>query len=97
MAKSASISLSYRLNIFYRFMQSFVLGYMCMMYLSLDLALWFNHILDKAEAIYLAAFISILFYLTFIILCFCTDSLWKLSLTSLILTGTLFGLSVGLN
>lgn len=68
-----------------------------MMYLSLGLGSLFSHILDKAEAIYLAAFISILFYLGFIILSFCAHSLWKLSLTSLVLTGAMFGLSVGLN
>ncbi|MBJ9955553.1 MULTISPECIES: hypothetical protein [Acinetobacter] len=97
MAKSASVSLVYRLSIFYRFVLSFVVGYLCMMYLSLGLGSLFSHILDKAEAIYLAAFISILFYLGFIILSFCAHSLWKLSLTSLVLTGAMFGLSVGLN
>ncbi|ENW81119.1 hypothetical protein F909_02410 [Acinetobacter sp. ANC 3929] len=97
MAKSTSISLVYRLSIFYRFVLSFALGYLCMMHLSLGLGSLFSHIFDKAEAIYLAAFISILFYLAFIIVSFCTHSLWKLSLTSLVLTGVLFGLSVGLN
>ncbi|ENX57919.1 MULTISPECIES: hypothetical protein [Acinetobacter] len=97
MAKFASISLVYRLSIFYRFVLSFVLGYVCMMYLSLGLGSLFSHLLDKAEAIYLAAFISILFYLAFIIMSFCAHSLWKLSLISLVLTGILFGLSVGLN
>jgi len=97
MAKTASVSLVYRLSIFYRFVLSFVVGYLCMMYLSLGLGALFSHILDKAEAIYLAAFISILFYLGFIILSFCAHSLWKLSLTSLVLTGAMFGLSVGLN
>ena len=97
MAKSASVSLVYRLGIFYRFVLSFVVGYLCMMYLSLGLGSLLSLILDKAEAIYLAAFISILFYLAFIILSFCAHSLWKLSLTSLVLTGAMFGLSVGLN
>ncbi|WP_038344130.1 hypothetical protein [Acinetobacter sp. A47] len=97
MAKSASVPMIYRLSIFYRFVLSFVLGYFCMMYLSLSLMSLFSQILDKAEAIYLAAFISILFYLAFIILSFCAHSLRKLSLTSLLLTGALFGLSAGLN
>ncbi|ENX35127.1 hypothetical protein F889_00794 [Acinetobacter colistiniresistens] len=97
MAKSASISLVYRLSTFYRFALAFVMGYLSMMYLCLALTSLFSHVLDKAEAIYLAAFISIFFYLIFIILSFCTNSLLKLSLTSLIVTGTLFGLSVGLN
>ncbi|MDO3663705.1 hypothetical protein [Acinetobacter higginsii] len=97
MAKSASLPLVYRLSIFYRFVLSFVVGYVCMMYLSLGLGSLFSHVLDKAEAIYLAAFISILFYLVFIILSFCVHSLLKLTVISLILTGVLFGLSVGLN
>ncbi|ENX15397.1 hypothetical protein F895_01943 [Acinetobacter sp. CIP 64.2] len=97
MAKSASIPLVYRLSIFYRFVLTFVMGYLSMMYLCLALTSLFIYVLDKAEAIYLAAFISIFFYLFFIILSFCVHSLLKLSLTSLIVTGALFGLSVGLN
>jgi hypothetical protein len=97
MAKSTSLTLVYRLSIFYRFALTFVLGYLCMMYLSLSLTSLFVRVLDKAEAIYLAAFIAILFYLIFIIISFCSHSLLKLTLISLGLTGVLFGLSVGLN
>ena len=97
MAKSTSLTLVYRLSIFYRFALTFVLGYLCMMYLSLSLTSLFVRVLDKAEAIYLAAFIAILFYLIFIILSFCSHSLLKLTLISLGLTGVLFGISVGLN
>lgn len=97
MAKSTSLTLVYRLSIFYRFALTFVLGYLCMMYLSLSLTSLFVRVLDKAEAIYLAAFIAILFYLVFIIISFCSHSLLKLTLISLGLTGVLFGLSVGLN
>lgn len=97
MAKSTSLTLVYRLSIFYRFALTFVLGYLCMMYLSLSLTSLFVRVLDKAEAIYLAAFIAILFYLIFIIISFCSNSLLKLTLISLGLTGVLFGLSVGLN
>ncbi|ENU91437.1 hypothetical protein F971_02529 [Acinetobacter vivianii] len=97
MAKSTSLTLVYRLSIFYRFALTFVLGYLCMMYLSLSLTSLFVRVLDKAEAIYLAAFIAILFYLIFIIISFCSHSLLKLTLISLGLTGVLFGISVGLN
>ncbi|KHF77790.1 hypothetical protein PJ15_0846 [Acinetobacter sp. neg1] len=97
MAKSTSLTFVYRLSIFYRFALTFVLGYLCMMYLSLSLTSLFVRVLDKAEAIYLAAFIAILFYLIFIIISFCSHSLLKLTLISLGLTGVLFGLSVGLN
>ncbi|GAA5630047.1 hypothetical protein Acal02_00644 [Acinetobacter calcoaceticus] len=97
MAKSTSLTFVYRLSIFYRFALTFVLGYLCMMYLSLSLTSLFVRVLDKAEAIYLAAFIAILFYLIFIILSFCSHSLLKLTLISLGLTGVLFGISVGLN
>lgn len=97
MAKSTSLTLVYRLSIFYRFALTFVLGYLCMMYLSLSLTSLFVRVLDKAEAIYLAAFIAIFFYLIFIIISFCSHSLLKLTLISLGLTGVLFGISVGLN
>ncbi|KYQ83451.1 hypothetical protein AWW72_13990 [Acinetobacter sp. NRRL B-65365] len=97
MAKSTSLTFVYRLSIFYRFALTFVLGYLCMIYLSLSLTSLFVHVLDKAEAIYLAAFIAILFYLIFIIISFCSHSLLKLTLISLGLTGVLFGISVGLN
>jgi len=97
MAKSTSLTFVYRLSIFYRFALTFVLGYLCMMYLSLSLTSLFSHVIDKAEAIYLAAFIAILFYLIFIIISFCSHSLLKLTLISLGLTGVLFGISVGLN
>ena len=56
MAKSTSLTLIYRLNIFYRFTLSFVVGYVCMMYLSLCLTALFLHSFTRAEAIYLAAF-----------------------------------------
>lgn len=97
MAKSTTPTFVYRLSIFYRFAFTFILGYVCMVYLSLCLGTLFTYFMDKAESIYLAAFISILFYLTFIIISFCSHSLLKLTLVSLILAGALFGLSVGLN
>lgn len=97
MAKSTAPTFFYRMSIFYRFVFTFVLGYICTMYLSLNLSSLFTQYLAKAEAIFLAAFISILFYVSFIIISFCSQSLVKLTLVSLILTSALFGLSVGLN
>ncbi|QER39702.1 hypothetical protein F2A31_08245 [Acinetobacter suaedae] len=97
MAKSASPSFVYRMSIFYRFVLIFVLGYFCMLYLSLSLTELFASLFAKAEAIFLAAFISILFYVCFVLIGFCTNSLIKLTLISSILLAVLFGLSVGLS
>ncbi|RZG79399.1 hypothetical protein [Acinetobacter venetianus] len=97
MAKSTSISIIYRISVFYRFAFTFVLGYLCTMYLCSSLTTLFAKNLAKAEAIYLAAFLSILFYVAFIIISFCINSLWKITLISLILVSCLFGLSVGVN
>lgn len=98
MAKSASPSFVYRISIFYRFALVFVLGYLCTLYLSLSLTELFTSLLfAKAESIFLAAFISILFYVCFVLIGFCTNSLIKLTLISSILLAVLFGLSVGLS
>lgn len=97
MAKSTAPTFIYRLSIFYRFVLTFALGYVCMVYLCLSLTSLLSHLFDKAEAIYLAAFIAMLFYLLFVIVSFCLDSLVKLTWVSLVLAGVLFGLSVGLN
>ncbi|ENW04956.1 hypothetical protein [Acinetobacter beijerinckii] len=97
MAKSTSPTLVYRFSVFYRFVLTFVLGYICTMYLCISLTSLFKNAINKAEAIYLAAFIAILFYVVFIILSFCVHSLLKLTLISLALAGVLYGLSVGLN
>ncbi|MCH7335018.1 hypothetical protein [Acinetobacter sp. NIPH 2699] len=97
MAKSTSPTFAYRLSVVYRFTFIFVLGFLAMMYLSLSLTTLFTYFINKAEAIFLAALISILFYLMFVILGFCFNSLIKLTWISLALVGLLFGLSVGLN
>ncbi|APR70259.1 MULTISPECIES: hypothetical protein [Acinetobacter] len=98
MAKSASLSFVYRISIFSRFALVFVLGYLCTLYLSLSLTELFTSLLfAKAESIFLAAFISILFYVCFVLIGFCTNSLIKLTLISSILLAVLFGLSVGLS
>lgn len=72
-----------RLLVSYRFSLAFVIGYLCTAYFSICLTHLFNLQLPKAESIYLAAFISILFFLGFVIFSFCIHSLKKLSLISL--------------
>ncbi|WP_284077563.1 hypothetical protein [Acinetobacter nosocomialis] len=56
-----------------------------MAYLSLGLTGIFHLTLDKPEAIYLAAFISILFYVFFVMVGFCIQSLWKVTGLSIVL------------
>jgi len=85
MSKTVNLSMSYRIKVFYRFLLIFGIGFACMAYLSLGLTGLFRLILNKAEAIYLAAFISILFYVFFVILGFCIQSLRKLTGLSIFL------------
>ncbi|QNX07452.1 hypothetical protein IC784_09585 [Acinetobacter seifertii] len=79
MSKTLNLPMSYRIKVFYRFLVIFGMGYVCMAYLSLGLTGIFHLTLDKPEAIYLAAFISILFYVLFVIIGFCIQSLLKLT------------------
>lgn len=66
------------------------MGFACMAYLSLGLIGIFLLTLDKAEAIYLAAFIAILFYVLFVIIGFCIQSLLKLTGLSIVLCALFF-------
>jgi len=66
------------------------MGFACMTYLSLGLTGIFLLNLDKAEAIYLSAFISILFYVIFVIVGFCVQSLLKLTGLSIVLCALFF-------
>jgi len=66
------------------------MGFACMAYLSLGLIGIFLLTLDKAEAIYLAAFIAILFYVLFVIIGFCIQSLSKLTGLSVVLCALFF-------
>jgi len=66
------------------------MGFACMAYLSLGLIGIFLLTLDKAEAIYLAAFIAILFYVIFVIVGFCVQSLLKLTGLSIVLCALFF-------
>jgi hypothetical protein len=69
------------------------MGFACMAYLSLGLIGIFLLTLDKAEAIYLAAFIAILFYVVFVIAGFCIQSLLKLTGLSIILCALFFSVT----
>jgi len=66
------------------------MGFACMAYLSVGLIGIFLLTLDKAEAIYLAAFIAILFYVIFVIVGFCVQSLLKLTGLSIVLCALFF-------
>lgn len=90
MSKTVNLPVSYRIKVFYRFLLVFGMGFACMAYLSLGLTGIFLLTLDKAEAIYLAAFIAILFYVFFVIIGFCIQSLLKLTGLSVVLCALFF-------
>ncbi|OOW10826.1 hypothetical protein MF4642_06085 [Acinetobacter sp. MF4642] len=69
----------YPLSVLYRFLIAFGLGYLCTLMLSGLLTLSFYPHFAKAESIYLAAFLSLIFFIIFVILSFCVQSLKKLS------------------
>ena len=75
-------SLRNRFLVLLRFVIAFVGGYIISYLLSECLTDWFVHYLNKAEAIYLGGFIAIIFYVLFILACFCIQSLKKITLVS---------------
>lgn len=79
---SKTVSFSYRISVLYRFIIAFMLGYICTSLLIHNLTLILNTVLPKAESIYLAAFISLLFFIGFVISSFCIYTVRKLSLIS---------------
>lgn len=83
----------YTLSILYRFFLAFIVGYLCANYFALNLSLLFQFTMENAEAIYLAAFISIFFFLAFVIYSFIIQSLKKLTTLSFITFSSLFVLS----
>lgn len=87
----------YPLAVLYRFLIAFVIGYLCTYFFSLNLTELFARYLPKAESIYLAAFSAIFFYLIFVIMSFCIESLKKLSIvcTSILLVLFLFSKWIG--
>ncbi len=52
--------------------------------------------MPKAESVYLAAFCSILFYAVFVIIAFCVQSLLKLTIYSVVVSGICIFLTLGL-
>ena len=79
---SKTVSFSYRISVLYRFIIAFILGYICTSLLIHNLTLILNTVLPKAESIYLAARISLLFFIGFVISSFCIYTVRKLSLIS---------------
>ncbi|MDO7475729.1 hypothetical protein Q5X68_08145 [Acinetobacter baumannii] len=90
MSRTLNLPMLYRIKVFYRFLVVFGMGYACMVYLSLGLTEIFHLNLGKPEAIYLAAFISILFYVFFVIVGFCIQSLLRLTILSIALFALFF-------
>ncbi|ENB3750240.1 hypothetical protein ACEWQD_001743 [Acinetobacter baumannii] len=90
MSRTLNLPMLYRIKVFYRFLVVFGMGYACMVYLSLGLTEIFHLNLDKPEAIYLAAVISILFYVYFVIVGFCIQSLLRLTILSIALFALFF-------
>ena len=84
----------YPLAVIYRFVAAFIVGYICTLYFSDLGTLLFQPALAKAEAIFLSAFISLLFFTLFIITSFCIQSLVKLTIFCLTLFSALFLLSL---
>lgn len=76
----------YPLSVLYRFLIAFGLGYLSTFMLSELLTLSFYPHLAKAESIYLAAFLSLIFFIIFVILSFCIQSLKKLSASTISLS-----------
>lgn len=81
------------LAIFYRLGMSFGMGYLCSYLIALDLAYFLQACLPKAESVYLAAVIALIFYVCFVIGIFCIQSLKKLSVYSLLPFLSLFTIS----
>ena len=81
------------LAILYRLSMSFGIGYLCSYLIALDLAYFLQASLPKAESVYLAAFIALIFYVCFVIGIFCIQSLKTLSVYSLIPLIVLFVIS----
>lgn len=81
------------LAIFYRLGMSFGMGYLCSYLIALDLAYFLQAFLPKAESVYLAAVIALIFYVCFVIGIFCIQSLKKLSIYSLLPFLSLFTIS----
>ena len=78
--------LNYPITVMFRFLIAFGLGYLCTSMLSELLTLSFHLHFAKAESIYLAAFLSLIFFTIFVIVSFCVHSLKKLSASTISLS-----------
>ena len=87
----------YPLAILYRFLIAFALGYLCTYLFTMSVTNWLKFYLPKAESVFLAAFIAILFYLFFVLMSFSIKTLKKLSTISLLFLSILFLLYKGVN
>lgn len=79
--------------VLYRFLLAFGMGYLCSNLISIQFSAWLYPALNKAESVYLAALIALIFYTLFVIFSFCIQSILKLSLVSISLIIVFFSLS----
>ncbi|MBF7682728.1 hypothetical protein I2F27_05185 [Acinetobacter sp. B5B] len=84
---------AHQFTVAYRILLSLVVGYFCVVYFSLCLAAIFLYFTPRAEAVFLASFCAIMFALIFFILCFCIQSIPRLSQLSFGITLLFYGLS----
>lgn len=82
--------IQYPISILYRFIIAFLLGYACTYLFTKILTDLLSLVLPKAESIYLAAFIGILFLLGFVITSFCIQSIRKLTISGVLCSAVLF-------
>lgn len=82
--------------VLYRFILAFVVGYVCTNFLVFDLTLIFKHYLAQAEAVYLPAFIGLIFFIVYVIYSFIIPSLTKLSVLGFGLCSLLYIASLAL-
>ncbi|KJV45550.1 hypothetical protein CAP42_02765 [Acinetobacter indicus] len=88
-----SISVIQPLAVLYRLGICFGMGYLGSDLIACDLAYFLQAYFPKAESVYLAAFIALIFYICFVIGTFCIQSLKKLSVYGLVPIILLFILS----
>lgn len=86
-------ALKYRFSVLCRFLIAFGMGYLCCYFLALDLTLFFHQFWPKAESIYLAALIALIFFICFVIFTFCAQRLKLFSTISIAVLLGLFSIS----
>lgn len=86
-------SVKHRVNIFFRVMIACVGGYLCSMYFSLVVANVFLIIMPRAEAVFLSAFLAIIFFIIFFMTSFAMYSFKKVVIFSVFTTVLFYVLS----